>query len=91
MRPGISLMYLEGEVKGGRLTGRTILVIETEQKVDLGVSGSHPASLRQLIAAACIEWEKHCQPADLVRVEHCPADGKEARGTPYGTAVWRLG
>jgi hypothetical protein len=82
MRPGVSLMYLEGEVRGGRLTGRTILVIETEQKIDLGGSGYRSASLRQFVSAACLEWEKRYQPADLVRVEHRPTDESETREIP---------
>lgn len=82
MLPGVSLMYLEGEVKGGRLTGRTVLVIETDQKMDLCDSGYCSADLRQLIRAACFEWEQRCQPADLVRVEHHPTDENETRETP---------
>jgi hypothetical protein len=82
MWPGVSLMYLEGEVRGGRLTGRTILVIETKQKIDFGGSGNRSPDLRRFVSAACLEWEKRYQPADLVRVEHRPTDESETREIP---------
>ena len=34
MRTGIELMYVEGEVSDGYLTGRRILVIETNFEID---------------------------------------------------------
>ncbi len=36
MRAGIGLMYVEGEVQGGCITGRTVLVIETSCETDPG-------------------------------------------------------
>ena len=69
---GIELLYIEGEIKAGRLTGRTVLVIETSREIDPGRPGYSSADVQRLIAAACAEWERHYEPADTVRLEYCP-------------------
>ena len=68
MHAGIGLMYVEGEVRGGCITGRTVLVIETRCETDPG-SYYSPAELDGIVKAACDAWERHFGPADLVRVE----------------------
>jgi hypothetical protein len=65
-------MYIEGELKAGRLTGRTVLVVETSREIDPGRPGYSSADLRQLVIAARAEWERCYEPADIVRLEHHP-------------------
>jgi hypothetical protein len=72
MHSGIGLMYVEGEVKAGRLTGRTVLVIETSREIDPSRPGYSSPDLRRLVAAACTEWERRYDPADVVRLEYHP-------------------
>lgn len=77
MHAGIGLMYLEGELEAGRLTGRTILVVETSRETDPEQPGYSSADLRRLVVAARAEWERHYEPADIVRLEYHP---KQATG-----------
>jgi len=70
---GIELMYIEGEVQAGRLTGRTILVVETSHQTDPQQPGYASAELRRLVLAARAEWERRYEPADIVRLVYCPA------------------
>jgi hypothetical protein len=72
MHADIGLMYVEGEVKAGCLTGRTVLVIETTREIDPSRSGYSSPDLRRLVAAACSEWERRYEPADVVRLEYHP-------------------
>lgn len=72
MHAVIGLMYIEGETKAGRLTGRTVLVVETSRETDPKQPGYSPADLRRLMVAARTEWERHYQPADIVRLEYHP-------------------
>jgi hypothetical protein len=76
MHAGIGLMYVEGEVKAGRLTGRTVLVIETSREIDPGRPGYSSPDLKRLVAAACSAWERHYAPADIVRLEYHPASDR---------------
>jgi hypothetical protein len=69
---GIGLMYIEGELKAGRLTGRTVLVVETSHEIDPERPGYSSAGVRQLVIAARAEWERCYAPADIVRLEHQP-------------------
>jgi len=73
MMRDIGLMYVEGEVKGGRLTGRTVLVIETSREIDPREPGYSPVELRRLVTAARAEWERTYDPADTVRLDYHPA------------------
>jgi hypothetical protein len=70
MHAGIGLMYVEGEVNAGRLTGRTVLVIETSREIDPNRPGYSSGDLKRLVTAACAEWERRYEPADTVRLEH---------------------
>lgn len=72
MHAGIGLMYLEGELEGGRLTGRTVLVVETSRETDPKQPGYSSADIRRLVVAARAEWEQRYAPADLVRLEYHP-------------------
>lgn len=76
MHVGIRLMYVEGEVKAGRLTGRTVLVIETSREIDPSRPGYSSPDLRRLVAAACTEWERRYEPADVVRLEYHPVSDR---------------
>lgn len=71
----VRLMYLEGEIKDGRITGRTILVIETERKIDPKQPGYSRRDLQRFVSAACLKWEECYQPTDLVRLDYVVAGG----------------
>lgn len=73
MHPGIGMMYVEGEVKAGRLTGRTVLVVETSREIDPAEPGYSSSELKRLVAAARHEWERRFEPTDIVRLEYHPA------------------
>ena len=49
MHADIGLMYVEGEVKAGFLTGRTVLVIETTREIDPSRSGYSSPDLKWLV------------------------------------------
>jgi hypothetical protein len=72
MMQDIGLMYVEGEVKEGRLTGRTVLVIETSRELDPSQPGYSSTGLRRLVTAACAEWERRFDPTDVVRLDYQP-------------------
>jgi hypothetical protein len=69
MHPGIALMYVEGEVRDGCITGRTILVIETNFELDPASADYSPAELQRVVSRAREVWEKSFGPTDLVRLE----------------------
>lgn len=71
----VRLMYLEGEIKGGRMTGRTILVIETEREIDPRQPGYSRRDLQRFVNAACLKWEECYQPTDLVRLDYVVSGG----------------
>lgn len=62
-------MYVEGEVRGGCITGRTILVIEMNCQSDPVSTDYSPAELQRIVSRAREEWEKTFGPTDLVRLE----------------------
>jgi len=72
MMQDIGLMYIEGEVKAGQLTGRTVLVIETSREIDPGQPGYSATELRRLVSAASAQWERRFGPADIVRLDYQP-------------------
>ena len=72
MHAGIELMYIEGELHAGRLTGRTVLVVETSRQTDPKQPDYASADIRRLVIAARAEWEQRYEPADIVRLEHRP-------------------
>jgi len=72
MHSGIGLIYIEGETNAGRLTGRTILVVETSHEIDPAQPGYSSRDLRRLVAEARSEWEQRFGPADTVRLEYHP-------------------
>lgn len=73
MMQDIGLMYIEGEVKGGQLTGRTVLVIETSREIDPSQPGYSATELRRLVSVASAKWERNFGPADLIRLDYQPA------------------
>lgn len=73
MMRDIGLMYIEGEVKAGQMTGRTVLVIETSREIDPGQPGYSATELRRLVSAASAEWERSFGPADIIRLDYQPA------------------
>lgn len=72
MMRNIGLMYIEGEVKAGRLTGRTVLVIETSREIDPTQPGYSSNELRRLVSSASAEWERSFGPTDVVRLDYQP-------------------
>src|SRR4051812_42314634 len=72
MVPGVVLMYVEGEVRDGCLTGRTVLIIETTFEVDVAAPGYSQTAIDAMIASAQRTWAEHYRLPDLVRV--IPAD-----------------
>lgn len=73
MMRDIGLMYVEGEVKAGRLTGRTVLVIETSREIDPSRPGYSSREIQRLVTAARAEWERRYDPADVIRLDYQPA------------------
>ncbi|AGK58238.1 hypothetical protein HYPDE_32828 [Hyphomicrobium denitrificans 1NES1] len=73
MMRDIGLMYVEGEVKAGRLTGRTVLVIETSREIDPSQPGYSSLEIQRLVTAARAEWERRYDPADVIRLDYQPA------------------
>ena len=62
-------MYVEGEVRDGCITGRTILVIETNCELNPASADYSHAELQRIVSRAREEWEKTFGPTDLVRLE----------------------
>ena len=73
MMRDIGLMYVEGEVEAGRLTGRTVLVIETSREIDPHQPGYSSIGIRRMVTAARAQWERRFGPADVVRLDYQPA------------------
>lgn len=69
MHAGIGLMYVEGEVRGGCITGRTVLVVETSREIDPTSPNYSFVEIDGITKLARAEWEKRFGPADLVRLE----------------------
>ena len=69
MLTGIELMYVEGEVCGGCITGRRVLVIETYYEIDPASPHYCPREIARLIRLAREEWVDQFGPIDLVRLE----------------------
>ena len=81
MVPGVVLMYVEGEVRDGCLTGKTVLVIETTFEVDAAAPGYSQSAIDEMIASAQRTWAERYRLPDLVRV--IPADGsRSSRSRP---------
>jgi hypothetical protein len=92
----VRLMYLEGEIKGGRITGRTILVIQTEREIDPKQPGYSRRDLQRFVNAACLKWEECYQPTDLVRLDYIVAgdtahDTLDARPLSVTTSRFKYG
>ena len=78
MHEAIGLMYVEGEVRGGRITGRTVLVIETSQETDPTAPQYSSFEIARVTKLGREQWEKQFGPADLVRLER---ESEPERGT----------
>ena len=52
MHAGIALMYVEGEIQGGCITGRTVLVIETTCELDPTSPDYSAAELQRVVSMA---------------------------------------
>ncbi len=68
MIPGVTLMYVEGEVRDGFLTGRTVLVIETIFELDENTAGYSHSTIKTMVDTARGEWAKRFCLPDLLRV-----------------------
>lgn len=88
MHAGIELMYVEGEVKDGCCTGRTVLVIETTLEIGATGSSTLPPNLLRLVRDACNEWEAYFPRADLVRLEHHTRGALEDLEPPSVTTAY---
>ena len=80
MHAGIALMYVEGEIQGGCITGRTVLVIETTCEVDPTSPDYSAAELQRVVSIARAAWGKNFGPTDLVRLEKNKDALREAIG-----------
>jgi hypothetical protein len=69
MHAGIALMYVEGEIQGGCITGRTVLVIETTCELDPTSPNYSAAELQRIVSIGRNAWSKSFGPTDLVRLE----------------------
>jgi hypothetical protein len=74
MRTGIELMYVEGEVRDGYLTGRRILVIETNCEIDPTAPQYSPDEIARLTRLARERWTAQFGPIDTVRLEQSRKD-----------------
>jgi len=68
----IGLIYVEGEVRGGRITGRVVLVIETNQEIDPTSPRYSSVEIARVTKLGRERWEEHHGPIDLVRLERQP-------------------
>lgn len=66
---GIERMYVEGEVRDGYFTGRTILVIETSCEIDPASPAYSSLEIVRLTKLACEQWVVQFGSIDLVRLE----------------------
>jgi hypothetical protein len=66
-------MYLEGEVRDGCITGRTILVIETNFEINPTSPGYSAREIAYLTKLARNQWEGQFGPVDIVRLEKVAA------------------
>ena len=80
MHAGIALMYVEGEIQGGCITGRTVLVIETTCELDPTSPDYSAAELQRVVSMARTAWGKNFGPTDLVRLEKNKDALREAIG-----------
>ena len=80
MHAGIPLMYVEGEIQGGSITGRTVLVIETTCELDPTSPDYSAAELQRVVSMARATWGKNFGPTDLVRLEKNKDALREAIG-----------
>ena len=80
MHAGIALMYVEGEIQGGCITGRTVLVIETTCELDPTSPDYSAAELQRVVSMARAAWGKNFGPTDLVRLEKNKDASREAIG-----------
>ena len=69
MSTAIGLMYVEGEVLDGYITGRTILVIETNFEINPTSPGYSAREIAHLTTLARHQWEGQFCPVDIVRLE----------------------
>jgi hypothetical protein len=69
MRTAIQLMYVEGEVRDGYITGRTVLVVETRCELDPASPYYSAPEIARLIKLAREQWVGQFGPVDIVRLE----------------------
>ena len=74
MRTRIELVYVEGEVRDGYITGRTVLVIETDFEINPTSPHYAAREIARLTNLVREEWEGQFGPVDIVRLEK-PAEG----------------
>ena len=80
MRTGIELMYVEGEVRDGYLTGRMILVVETNFETNPTAPQYSADKIARLTRLARERWTAHFGPIDLVRLEQPRKDVPDMNG-----------
>ena len=72
MRTDIRLIYVEGEVRDGYITGRTVLVVETDCELDPSSPHYSAGEIARLTNLARDRWVKQFGPVDVVRLEQAP-------------------
>ena len=72
MSTGIELLYVEGEVRDGFITGRRVLVVETDCELDPASPYYSAREIARLTKLAREEWGEQFGPVDIVRLEQAP-------------------
>ena len=72
MRTDIGLIYVEGEVRDGYITGRRVLVVETNCEIDPASPHYSVREIARLTNLAREQWVKQFGPVDVVRLEQPP-------------------
>ena len=72
MRTGIGLIYVEGEVRDGFITGRRVLVVGTHCELDPSSPHYSAGEIARLTNLALEQWVKQFGPVDVVRLEQPP-------------------
>ena len=93
MHPGIGLMYVEGEVRDGRITGRTVLVIETNLEIDPDSPRYSSNEIARVTMLGRERWEEQYGSIDLVRLERQPepmSKDTEPPGIRAPRSPWKI-
>jgi hypothetical protein len=74
MPTGIGLVYVEGEVRDGYITGRTVLVVETHCELDPASPHYSASEIARITKLAREQWMGRFGHVDIVRLEQAPEE-----------------